>query len=175
MEMTVTFDSLSEARDWAAELLGYPIKTITGERPNDEVHLEYANTPDESTGTVIKVNLENDDRTKGLGKRQKEVLDLLLLKAGTEMSTGEIAASVGITSPAVSGVLSKLATKGLAISPKRGKWVYLSGDVTLDVTNEEPVAVAEVTVEVEDETLPPEPSSVLPSENVNDLLDQLEI
>lgn len=188
MEMTVTFTSLAEARDWAAEFLGYPLKTIeqtptTRATPSDEELIEIANTPDDSVGPVIVAEPapepapeDVDPRAIHLGKNQRKVLAILMENNGSTVATGVVATQIGVKSPVVSSIMSKLSKRGLCFSPKRGRWQYLTEEAmvaynkameTLDVANEEPVRKAEP---VPEEPLPPEKE-----ESIDDLLSSLDL
>ena len=187
MEMTVTFTSLAEARDWAAEFLGYPLKTIeqtpaTRATPSDEELIEIANTPDDSVGPVIVADPAPEDvdpRAIHLGKNQRKVLAILMENNGSTVATGVVATQIGVKSPVVSSIMSKLSKRGLCFSPKRGRWQYLTEEAmiaynkameTLDVANEEPVRKAEPVTE---EPLPPEPEPK--EESIDDLLSGLDL
>lgn len=193
MEMTVTFTSLAEARDWAAEFLGYPLKNIeqtptTRATPSNEELIEIANTPDESVGPVIVAEPDPapkdvDPRAIHLGKNQRKVLAILMENNGSTVATGVVAAQIGVGSPVVSSIMSKLSKRGLCFSPKRGRWQYLTEEAmiaynkameTLDVANEEPVRKAEP---VPEEPLPPEPEPTPPpkEESIDDLLSSLDL
>jgi FixJ family two-component response regulator len=139
MEMTVTFTSLGEARKWAADLIGTPLRNeVVLEPIPTENQAEAAPTPD--------ADVPEDDRVKGLGRRQREALEVLI-QANAPISTGEVARSLGIKSPAASNVLSNLRKRGLSRSVSRGVWTYL------DVSGETPEQLTP-------EEFPPEPDDV---------------
>lgn len=142
MEMTVTFTSLSEARQWAADLIG-----TTG--PNESLRSDQDSKTAEvqaETAPASDADVPEDDRVKGLGRRQREALEVLI-QANAPISTGEVARSLGIKSPAASNVLSNLRKRGLSRSVSRGVWTYL------DVSGETPEQIAQ-------EDFPPEPDDV---------------
>ena len=160
MKMILEFDSLAEAQEWArtfAALSPTPTQeTDSPLKPNRrlrrlvDVSAKHTENPTKKEADTL-LNAANErseppvveaepevvppSAVKGLGKRQKEALDVLVQHAGQVLTTGEAAMAVGVKSTAMSNILRGLSERGLATSPSRGKW-------TLLVTDADKVAVA---------------------------------
>ena len=156
MKMTVTFEfnSLSEAHSVLGDILlqtpakktskteVQPKKTPRADAADDGVRSSAQEsapviiTPTiTETGTVgwedIEIHL--GDNAKGLGKRQREVVEHLYNLPSREAKTREVSDALGIGSSAASNILSTLhSERGLTESIKRGVWRL--------VVNEQPEA-----------------------------------
>jgi len=120
MKMTIEFESLSEARVWARDLLGSQQEPATkaAPKPGVKVSAPQPKTDEASSNKAPQVSV------KGLGRRQKEVVDFLTASPiGETVTTKDVASALGITSPNASNILSTLRTeRGMTESPKRGHW-----------------------------------------------------
>jgi len=120
MKMTIEFESLSGARVWARDLLGSQQEPATkaAPKPGVKVSAPQPKTDEASSNKAPQVSV------KGLGRRQKEVVDFLTASPiGETVTTKDVASALGITSPNASNILSTLRTeRGMTESPKRGHW-----------------------------------------------------
>ena len=132
MKMTVEFDSLSEARQWASDLLGYQekpaSKTFTSGTKVSEAPTKVSEAPTKEPADA-KPDGFKAFSVKGLGRRQKEVVDYLTASpVGETVTTKDVATALGIASPNASNILSTLRSeRGMTESPKRGQWRLVPG------------------------------------------------
>lgn len=182
MKMTVEFDSLSEARQWASDLLG------NQEKPASKTFTSGRNTFTSLTNVSEAPAKEPADAkpdgfkafsVKGLGRRQKEVVDYLTTSpVGETVTTKDVATALGIASPNASNILSTLRSeRGMTESPKRGHWRLVPGVHKQALASDSGVVEANA-APVEEESAEDTPDEVLPQTpdaDYENILDELEL
>lgn len=183
MKMTVEFDSLSEARQWASDLLGNQekpasksVKSVTRKTftSGTKVSEAPAKDPAEANPEGFKAF-----SVKGLGRRQKEVIEYLIASpVGETVTTKDVATALGIASPNASNILSTLRSeRGMTESPKRGQWRLVPG-LHKQALASDPGLVEIDAAPVEEESAEDTPDEVVPQTpdaDYENILDDLEL